>query len=97
MITHGSISSHRDYGERMPLSFSEEIQSGYYQNMSVSVEGALIEWVSTAGGMRTCYFVYWSDNSKQDAAATMHNMRCELCIDGFSTQLVEGLMVGGTV
>ena len=39
-ITAGSISSHRDYGERMGLSFNEEIQSGYYQNTSVSVEGA---------------------------------------------------------
>jgi hypothetical protein len=30
-ITCGSISSHRNYGERMPLSFNKEIQSGYYQ------------------------------------------------------------------
>ncbi len=42
-ITRGSVSSHRDYGERMPLSFNKEIQSGYYQNTSASVEGALIE------------------------------------------------------
>ena len=47
--------------------------------------------------MRTCYFGHWSDNSKQDASATTHNMHCELCVDGFATQLVEGLMVGGTV
>ncbi len=53
-ITHGSISSHCNYGERMPLSFNKEIQSGYYQNMSVSVEGASIEWVDAAGEMRTC-------------------------------------------
>ena len=39
-IMRGSVSSHRDYGERMGLSFNEEIQSGYYQNTSVSVEGA---------------------------------------------------------
>ncbi len=42
-ITRGSIRSHRNYGERMPLSFNKEIQSGYYQNTSVSVEGASIE------------------------------------------------------
>jgi hypothetical protein len=96
-ITRGSISSHRDYGERMPLSFNEEIQSGYYQNTSASVEGALIEWVDAAGETRTCYFSHWSEDSKQDTAATMHNMRCELCINGSATQLVEGLMVGGTV
>ena len=27
-ISRGSVSSHRDYGERMPLSFNNEIQSG---------------------------------------------------------------------
>jgi hypothetical protein len=43
MIMHGSISSHRKYGRRMPLSFNKEIQSGYYQNMLVSIEGALLE------------------------------------------------------
>ncbi len=96
-ITRGSISNHRDYGERMLLSFNKEIQSGYYQNTSVSVKGASIEWVDAAGEMRTCYFGHWSDNSKQDPTATKHNMRCELCIDGFAAQLVEGLMVGGTV
>ncbi len=96
-ITHSSVSSHRNYGERMPLSFNEEIQSGYDQNTSVSFKGALIEWVDAAGETRTCYFGHWSDNSKQDATATMHNMRCKLCVDGFAMQLVEGLMVGGTV
>ncbi len=70
-ITRGSVSSHCDYVERMPLSFNKEIQSGYYQNMSVSVEGALIEWVDAAGETRTRYFGHWSDNSKQDTAATM--------------------------
>ncbi len=45
----------------------------------------------------TCYFSHWSDNSKQDAAATMHNMRCKLCIVRCAMQLVDGLMVGGTV
>jgi hypothetical protein len=47
--------------------------------------------------MHTCYFGPWSDDSKQDTAMTMHNMRCELCIDGCAMQLVNGLMVGGTV
>jgi hypothetical protein len=97
MIMHGSISSHRDYGERMPLSFNEDIQSGYYQNTTVSVEGASIEWVGTAGETCTCSFSHWSDDSKQDATATMHNMHCKLCVDGSATQLVKGLMVGGTV
>jgi hypothetical protein len=53
MIMRSSVSSHRDYGERMPLSFNKEIQSGYYQNMSVSIKGASIEWVDTAEAMRT--------------------------------------------
>ncbi len=97
MITRGSISSHHNYGERMPLSFNEEIQSSYYQNTSVSVEGALIEWVNAAGATRTCYFGHWSDDSKQDAATITHNMHCKLCVDGCATQLVNGLMVGGTV
>ena len=30
-IEQGSISSHRNYGERMVLSFNEKIQSQYYQ------------------------------------------------------------------
>jgi hypothetical protein len=81
----------------MPLSFNKEIQSSYYQNTSVSVKGALIEWVDAAGETRTRYFSYLSDNSKQDAATTAHNMHCELCVDGFAMQLVEELMVGGTV
>ena len=75
MIRHGSISSHRDYGERMPLSFNEEIQSGYYQNMSVSVEGVSIKWVNAAGEMRTCYFGHWLDDSKQDAS-----QQCIICV-----------------
>ncbi len=29
MIMHGSVCSHCNYGERMPLSFNKEIQSGY--------------------------------------------------------------------
>jgi hypothetical protein len=96
-ITCSSISSHHDYGEKMPLSFNKEIQSSYYQNTSVSVKGALVEWVNAAGEMRTCYFGHWSDDSKQNAATTTHNMHCKLCIDRFAMQLVEGLMVGGTV
>jgi hypothetical protein len=48
----------------MLLSFNEEIQSSYYHNMSVSVKGALIEWVNAAGETRTCYFGHWSDDCK---------------------------------
>jgi hypothetical protein len=96
-ITCGSVSIHRNYSERMPLSFNKKIQSGYYQNTSVSIEGALIEWVDAAGATRTCYFGHWSDDSKQDATVTMHNMCCKLCIDGCMMQLVDRLMVGGTV
>ena len=48
-IMAGSISSHRNYGNGMGLSFNEEIQSGYYQNISVSVEGASLEWVEVHG------------------------------------------------
>ncbi len=81
----------------MPLSFNKEIQSGYYQNTSVNVEGALTEWVNAASEMRTRYFRYWSDDSKQDAATTKHNMHCKLCTNRNATQLVKGLMVGGTV
>ena len=39
-IEQGCISPHRDYGERMGLLFNEEMQLQYYQNTSVSVEGA---------------------------------------------------------
>ncbi len=74
-ITLGSVSSHRDYGERMGLSFNEEIQSGYYQNSSVSVESASLEWVDKGGAKHTRYFGHWSDDSKQDAATTTRNMR----------------------
>ena len=73
-ITRGSISSHRDYGERMGLSINKEIQIGYYQNTSVSVEGASVEWVDEADVKHTRYFGHWSDDSKQDASATTHNM-----------------------
>jgi hypothetical protein len=96
-ITHGSIGSHHNYGERMPLSFNKEIQRGYYQNTSVSIKGVLIEWVDAAGATRTRYFGHWSDDSKQDATATMHTMRCKLCINGCAMQLVDRLMVGGTI
>ncbi len=96
MIKRGSVSTHRNYGERMPLFFNKEIQSGYYQNTLVSVEGALLKWVDKTGEMLTRYFGHWSDDSKQDAAATTWNMRCELCVDGDPTQLVKGLDIGGT-
>ncbi len=39
------MSSHRDYGKRLALSFNKEIHSQYYQNMSVSVEGSSLEWI----------------------------------------------------
>ncbi len=81
----------------MALSFNEEIQSGYYQNTSVSVEGTSLEWVNEGGNKHTCYFGHWSDDSKQDAAATTRNMRDKLCVDGNPLDLVEGLSVGGTV
>jgi hypothetical protein len=38
----GSVSSHHDYSKRMPLSFIKEIQSSYYKNMLVSIEGACL-------------------------------------------------------
>jgi hypothetical protein len=96
-ISCGSISSHRDYGKRMPLSFNNKIQSKYYSNTSVSVEGASLEWNDVEGDRHTQYIGHWSDDSKQDAARTTRNMQRELCIDGNATQLVEGLNVGGTV
>jgi hypothetical protein len=90
-IKHGSISTHRNYGERMPLCFNKEIQSGYYQNMSVSIEGASLEWVDAAGERLTHFFGHWSIGSKQDAAATTHNMHCKLCVSGDAMQLIDGL------
>ncbi len=73
-ITWGSVGSHCNYGEGMPLSFNKEIQSSYYQNMSLSVEGVPLEWVNAAGATCTWYFGHWSDDSKQDAATAMHKM-----------------------
>ncbi len=96
-ISRGSVSSHRDYGKRMPLSFNNKIQSKYYSNTSVSVKGASLEWNDVEGDRHTRYFGHWSDDSKQDATTTTRNMQRELCIDGNVTQLVEGLNVGGTV
>jgi hypothetical protein len=96
-ISRGSVCSHLDYGKRMPLSFNNKIQSEYYQGCSVSVEGASLEWVDVEGDQHTQYYGHWSDDSKQDAAATKRNMQSELCIDGNRTQLVEGLHAGGTV
>jgi len=81
----------------IPLSFNNEIQSEYYQNCSVSVEGASLKWVDVEGDQHTGYFGHRSDDSMQDAAATTRNMQSELCIDGNMTQLVEGLNDGGTV
>jgi hypothetical protein len=94
---HGSVSSHRDYSKRMGLSFNEEIQSGYYQNSSVSVKGASLEWVDKGGAKHTRYFGHWSNDSKQDVATMTRNMRDELCVNGDPLDLVEGLTVEGTV
>ncbi len=88
---------HRNYGERMGLSFNKEIQCQYYQNTSVCVEGALLEWIDEVGGYHTRYFGHWLDDSKQDAAVTTRNMCAELCIKGDSNNLVGGLSCGGTV
>jgi hypothetical protein len=50
------------------------------------------------GGIHaTRYFGHWSNNLKQDAVATMCNMRNKLCIKGNPLDLVKGLNVGGTV
>jgi hypothetical protein len=75
VIKCGSVSTHRNYGERMLLSFNKEIQSNYYQNTSVSIEGALLEWVDEAGETLTRYFGHWSDDSKQDAADVEHALQ----------------------
>jgi hypothetical protein len=96
-ITRGCVSSHRDYGERMALSFNKEIQLGYFQNTSVSVEGMLLEWVDDDGAKHTGYLGNWSDSSTQDDFATTQIMRCELCVEGDATQLVKGLALCGTV
>jgi hypothetical protein len=96
-ITRGDVSSHHDYGKRMGLSFNKEIQSQYYQHTLVSVKGASLEWMVADGGKHMRYFGHWSNNSKQDAAATTRNMQDELCVDGDPLDLVEGLTVGGMV
>ena len=69
-IKRNSNNTHRNYGEKMPLSFNKEIQSVYYQNTLVSIKGTSLEWVNAAGEMLTRYFSHWSDDSKQDAATT---------------------------
>ncbi len=81
----------------LALSVNEEIQSEYYQNTSVSVKGASLEWIDSGGEGHTRYFGHWSDNSKQDATSTTHNMCTELCINGDTTELVQGLLENGTV
>ena len=69
-ITLGSVSSHRDYGERLSVSFNEQIQSEYFQNTSVSIEGTSLEWIGVDGAQHMLYFGHWSDDLKQCAAAT---------------------------
>jgi hypothetical protein len=81
----------------MALSFNKEIQSRYYQNTSMSVEGASLEWVNKGGDKHTHYFGHWSDDSKQDVAATTRNMQNKLCVNSNPLDLVEGLSVGGMV
>jgi hypothetical protein len=81
----------------MGLLFNKEIQSQYYQNTSVSMEGEFLEWINKRGGQHTRYFGHWSDDSKQDAAATTRDMRAELSIKGDPNNLVEGLTCSGTV
>ncbi len=76
---------------------NEEIQSGCYQNTLVSVEGASLEWVDVDGRRHTHYFGHWSDDSKQDAAATTCNMRNELCINGNPLDLIKGFNFSGTM
>jgi hypothetical protein len=49
------------------------------------------------GATHTGYLGHWSDDFKQNAATTTQNMCCKFCIDGGTTQLVEGLAVGSTV
>jgi hypothetical protein len=66
------------------------ILTGYSQNTSVSAKGASLEWIDAHGEHHTRYFEHWLDDSKQDVAATMCNMRTELCV-GDTTDLVEGL------
>ena len=97
LIKRGSVGTHRDYGERLPVNFNEQLQCGYFENTNVSVEGSALEWVDAADKQRTRYFGHWSDDSKQEAAATTHNMRGELCEGGDASKLVEGLVAGGTV
>ncbi len=41
---------HRNYGERLALLFNKENQIQYYQNTSVSIEGASLEWIDEEGG-----------------------------------------------
>jgi hypothetical protein len=96
-IMGSSISSHHSYNKRMPLSFNKEIQSSYYQNTLVSVEGVSLECVDVVGTTHTRFLGHWSDNSKHDTTETMQIMHCKLCIDGDTKLLVNGLMVGGTV
>jgi hypothetical protein len=78
------------------LLFNKKIKSQYYQNTSMSMEGALLEWINKEGGQHTRYFGHSSDDSKQDAAATTQNMRAELCIEGDPNNLVQGLSCSGS-
>ena len=50
-IKLGSVSSHRDYGERLSVLFNEQIQSKYFQNTSMSVKGTSLEWIGVMTGL----------------------------------------------
>ncbi len=56
-----------------------------------------MKWVDCNGMTHTRYFGHWSDDLKQDAAATTHNMCAELSVNGNPQHHVERLSVGGTV
>jgi hypothetical protein len=74
-MTHGNVSSYPDYSKKMGLSFNKKIQSQSYQNTSVSIEGATLEWMDADSGKHMHYFGHWPNNSKQDMAATTRNSR----------------------
>ena len=86
-ITLGSVSSHRDYGERLSVLFNKKIQNEYFQNTSVSVEGVSLEWIGVNGAQHTGYFGHWSDDLKQCAAAMTHNIEDPQFPEGRQTTL----------
>jgi hypothetical protein len=61
-IEWGDVSLHHNYSKRMALSFNKEIQSRYYQDTSLSVKGALLEWIDVSGKRHARYFGHWLDD-----------------------------------